>query len=202
MSATTRGQPTTGRNGTSVSAHTAAGRSPMPRAMAINSATSSSAPHTRHTVLDPGGLRRRPARVLRLRRNAGIRRGWSCTRPRPRGGWGAEVLQILAKCHISAGRVWRGVGGGLHRSAPKTAVAGGFTLAEEYSAFVVGEFETVAALHAGEGRLLPLHGQDGASQSSRAMWWMSCRDSASLNDERSAMSSSIRYLFSRTSAPR
>lgn len=37
-------------------------------------------------------------------------------------------------------------------------VTGGFALAEEYSAFVVGEFEAVAALDAGEGRLLPLHG--------------------------------------------
>ncbi len=70
-----------------------------------------------------------------------------------------------------------GVGGrrrGLHCSASKAAVlhqvpqslgrqskyvTGGFALAEEYSAFVVGEFEAAGATYTGEGRLLPLHGQ-------------------------------------------
>lgn len=35
----------------------------------------------------------------------------------------------------------------------------GVALAEEYSAFVVGEFEAAGAIHTGEGRFLPLHGQ-------------------------------------------
>jgi hypothetical protein len=66
-----------------------------------------------------------------------------CSRFRP--GRGAAVLDQVPQSQGVEGQY----------------VTGGVALAEEYSAFVVGEFDATSALYAGEGRLLPLHGQRG-----------------------------------------